>query len=344
MTATVNQAEQVRHDLVMLFTGGWRAQALYSAVKLGLPDLIASGHTTSPSMAVATGASQEGIRRLLRFLVSIAVFDGNDRTGYSNTATSQKLTNTPGSLRDMCLLYGEECYTAWGEAHGAISSLTSGFAKAFGTPFYDYLGQNADVAARFQNVMNAQNGFAIKVPEVFDFAGKSVVDVGGGGGQLLATILDQVPDARGTLFDREHMIPEARAFLHASVGADRVDLVSGDMFCEIPAGGDVYLFSRVLAGWQDDVIVKALTTCRSVMQGNTARLIIIDRLVKDEGSGVMSALWDLHLLVTIGGRHRTLESFAAVLDRSGFAIERTADLPGETTAIIAAAKAALSQT
>jgi O-methyltransferase domain/Dimerisation domain len=338
MTGTASQTEQVHHDLVTLFTGGWRAQALYTAVKLGLPDLIASGHTTSQSLAAASGARQEGIHRLLRFLVSISVFDGNDRTGYSNTATSRTLTDTPGSLRDMCLLYGEECYAAWGEAHTAIGNLTSGFAKVFGMPFYDYLSQNADVAARFQNVMNAQNGFGLKVPEVFDFAGKSVVDVGGGGGQLLATILDKVPDARGILFDRDHMIPEARAFLHANVGAERVELVAGDMFREIPGGGDVYLFSRVLAGWQDDVIVKALTMCRSVMQRNTARLIIIDRLVKDEGCGVMSALWDLHLLVTIGGRHRTLESFVAVLGRSGFIVERTADLPGETTAIVAALK------
>jgi O-methyltransferase domain/Dimerisation domain len=338
MTAVATQPEQVRDDLVTLFTGGWRAQALYTAVKLGLPDLIASGHTTSQSMATASGGSQEGIHRLLRFLVSIGVFDGTDRTGYANTAISLKLTDAPGSLRDMCILYGEECYAAWGEAHTAIGGLSSGFSKVFGVPFYDYLGQNADVAARFQSVMNAQNGFAIKVPTIFDFAGKSVVDVGGGGGQLLATILGQVPTARGILFDRDHMMPEARAYLHASVGDERVTLVSGDMFCDIPAGGDVYLFSRVLAGWQDDVIVKALTTCRASMQGTGARLIIIDRLVKDEGSGVMSALWDLHLLVTIGGRHRTLESFTAVLARSGFVVERTADLPGETTAIIAAPK------
>ena len=239
----------------------------------------------------------------------------------------------------MCLLYGEECYIAWGHAHHAISTLSSGFAEAYGESFYSYLGRNDALAKRFQHVMNAQNVFADKVAEVFDFSGKKlIVDVGGGGGELLSKVLSATPDAHGTLFDREHMIPEARQHMSATIGLDRVDFVGGDMFKEIPSGGDIYLFSRVLAGWKDDAIVEVLQNCRSAMRGSSSRLLILDRLIKDEGSTVMPALWDLHLLVTIGGRHRTIESFTDVLNKAGFEVERTANLPSETTVIVAAPK------
>lgn len=327
---------EARRHAVELITGGWRSQALYTAIKLKLPDLINAGHTTSAQLAAATGAKEDGIHRLLRLLVSLDVFEGNERTGYQNTALSDELLDDPTSLRDMCLLYGEECYNAWGHAHHAISNVASGFEQAYNQDFYEYLGDNEDVAKRFQHVMNAQNVFADKVADVFDFSGeKKVVDVGGGGGELLSKVLSATPDARGVHFDGPHMKAEARAHMAATIGEDRVDFVSGDMFKAIPEDGDVYMFSRVLAGWKDDDIVEVLKNCKKALKGATSRVIILDRLVKDEGSTVMPALWDLHLLVTIGGRHRTLESFTDVLQRAGFDVERTADLPNETTAIIA---------
>lgn len=37
----------------------------------------------------------------------------------------------------------------------------------------------------------------------------------------------------------------------------------------------------------------------------------------DENPTVLPALWDLHLLVTHGGRHRTLETYRALPARAG---------------------------
>jgi hypothetical protein len=184
--------------------------------------------------------------------------------------------------------------------------------------------------------MNAGNMFFHQVPEIFDFADKLVVDVGGGGGHLLASILAAAPDARGTLFDREHMMPAARAHLAATVGLDRVELVGGDMFVDVPAGGDVYLTCRVLAGWDDDAVVGVFENCRRAMADSSSRLLVIDRLVVDEKPTVLPALWDLHLMMTTGGRGRTLERFTELLNRAGLDVEQVAELPSETTALIAA--------
>ena len=324
------------HDVVELITGGWRAQAVYTAVRMGLPDHIEAGRTTDAELADAAGVAEEGVHRLMRLLVAMGVFDGDGRAGYRNTDVSAALLDRPESLRDMCLLYGEEFYTAWGHAYEAISTVSAGFEVAYGQPLYAYLGQDADTSDRFQRAMRAGNLFFDQVPWVFDFAGKKLVDLGGGNGHLLATILAAVPTATGTLLDREHVAPIARQNLAATVGLDRVEVVGGDMFTTVPPGGDVYVLCRVLAGWEDDAVVGLFENCRRAMAGPQSRLLILERVVTDDGSTVLPALWDLHLLMTNGGRHRTVERFTAMLNRAGLDVERVAELPMETTALIAA--------
>ncbi|WP_240139472.1 acetylserotonin O-methyltransferase [Streptomyces sp. MUM 178J] len=334
MTADVQAAAQ---QAVELITGGWRAQALHTAVKLRIPDHIEAGRVRSGELADATGAEEEGIRRLMRLLTAMGVFDGGERTGHRNTPVSRTLLDRPGSLRDMCLLYGEEFYTAWGHAPQAISTVSAGFEAAYGQPLYAYLGEHPDASDRFQRAMKAGNLFFDRVPEIFDFSGKHVVDVGGGNGQLLAAVLGAVPDARGTLLDREHVMPAARDNLAATLeDGDRVTLVGGSMFEAVPEGGDVYLLCRVLAGWDDDRLVTVFENCRRSMAGPESRLLIFERVVTDEGCTMLPALWDLHLLMTNGGRHRTVETFTRLLDRAGLDVERIAELPAETTALIAA--------
>jgi SAM-dependent methyltransferase len=326
-------------NVIELITGGWRAQAVYTAVKLGLPDHIKAGLTTSAELAAATGAKQEGVHRLLRLLVALDVFEGGESVGYRNTPVSAMLLEGPQSMRDMVLLHGEEYYTAWGEAHHAITTVSSGFEAAHDTNFYAYLGQHSGTAQRFQHALNAGNMFFHAVPDAYDFAGKRVVDVGGGGGDLLAAILGAVPDARGVLFDREHMIPEARRHLAAAVGLDRVEFAAGDMFEAVPEGGDVYILCRVLAGWEDDAVVKLFESCRRALADSSSRLLVIDRFVVEEGSSVLPALWDLHLLMITGGRHRSRDHLTALLHRAGLDVERVAELPMENAALIAAPRA-----
>ncbi|GGS56415.1 methyltransferase [Actinokineospora fastidiosa] len=320
-------------DAIEIITGGWRAQALYVAVKLGVPDHIDAGRATTAELAEATGADPEGVHRLMRLLVAMGVFAGDGESGYRNTDVARVLLDRPGTLRDMCLLYGEEFYTAWAHAEHAIRTVTAGWDVAFGEPLYTYLDSRPEAADRFQAAMKAGNLFFDYVPDVIDFAGKHVVDVGGGAGQLLGTILAAVPDARGTLIDREHVAPIAEQKL-AGLG-DRVRVVGGDMFAAVPEGGDVYLLCRVLAGWSDDAVVGLFENCRAGLSGPDARVVILERLVVDEGATVLPSLWDLHLLMTNGGRHRTLDRFVGMLERAGLVVERVADLPMETSAIIA---------
>jgi hypothetical protein len=53
---------------------------------------------------------------------------------------------------------------------------------------------------------------------------------------------------------------------------------------------------------------------------------------------VLPALWDLHLLMTTGGRHRSRGHLRTLLNHAGLDIEHGIDLPAETTALIASAR------
>ncbi|MGK5642043.1 methyltransferase [Streptomyces sp. URMC 126] len=318
---------------VDLITAAWRTQAVFAAVRIGLPDLVAAGRTDDASLARATGMDEDVVHRLMRLLVLLGVFTRDD--GYAVTDVGDLLRDRPGSLRDMCLLYGDEFYAAWGQAEDAFRTGASGFEKVHGLPLIPYLREHPEAADRFQRALRAGNFFFDSVPEEIDFsADRHIVDIAGGGGHLLSTVLRAVPRARGTLVDLAHTLPIARAHFERTVGTDRVDLVAADMFSgDLPAGADTYLLSRVLGDWEDEPCLRLLSNLHAAMSGRS-RLIVIERLTRDDGTGLLSALWDLHLHVLNGGRQRTLDATRALARRAGLDVERGVPLPSENTALI----------
>jgi hypothetical protein len=328
--------EQVAREVVDLITGAWRTQAVYTAVSLRLPEHVAAGSRTSAELAQETGSSEDGLRRLMRLLVVLGVFAGEEETGYRPTKLSGALqAGAAGSMRDMCLLYGQEFYRAWGHAQEAISTSSPSFERACGQPLGDYLKHEQGAGERFLRAMNAGNIFFEHLPRMFDFSACSlVIDVGGGSGELLSAVMQANPAVRATLVDLDHMLPIAEEHLRNTAGLDRVELVGGDIFESVPPGGDVYLLSRVLQDWDDNRCVQLLENCRRAM-GPSSRLLLVERVVRDDGSAALPLLWDLHLLIVSGGRERTLDGYAGLLAKAGLRLEETIDLPLETTALVA---------
>ncbi|MCC3769292.1 acetylserotonin O-methyltransferase [Streptomyces sp. UNOC14_S4] len=328
--------------VVDIITGTWRAQALHAAVVLRLADHVAAGHTTPSALAERTGATQDGITRLMRLLIAMGVFTGRPGT-YRPTAVSQALrTGAPGALSDMVRIYGEEFHHAWGSFVHAVVTGTSGFEEAFGRPLGAHLAADEAASAKFQRAMNAGNPFFAAVPRVFDFSRcRTVVDVAGGNGALLSAVLRAHSETRGVLFDLPHVAPTARAHLGANFTAERYDVVTGDAFEAVPPGADVYLLSRVLQDWDDGACVTLLTRCAEAMP-EASRLLVLERVVPgDEAFGaalpppVLPLLWDLHLLTMAGGGQRTLDGYRSVLTRAGLRLTAVHPLPLETSLLVA---------
>jgi hypothetical protein len=332
---TENDPARVILDTV---TGTWRAQALYAGVALRLPDHVADGHRNSADLAAKADADPDAIIRLMRLLSAIGVFGGDDHAGYELTPVSQLLrSDVPGSMRDMCLLYGEGFHRAWGSTVTAVRTGRSGFEDAFGRTLHEYLADEPGAGSKFLRAMNAGSVIFSDVPKVFDFSGcRTVTDLAGGSGTLLSTVLQAHPSLRGVLFDREHIVPIAEEHLASTLERDRYDVMSGDFFESVPAGSDVYLLSRILQDWDDSACITLLSNVRQAMTSDSARLLVLERVIPEDGSSVLPLLFDMHLLMMVGGRQRTLAGYESVLDGAGLRLESVHEMPLETTLLVAA--------
>lgn len=334
--------------VVDIITGTWQAQALYAAVAFGLADHVAAGDVTDEALAARTQASPDGIRRLMRLLTAMDVFErtpgdlngdlkGQDTGGgYRLTPAGELLrADSPQSMRDMIRIYGEEFHQAWGAVEPAVRTGTSGFQHAFGKTLHEYL-RDPQAGAKFQRAMNAGNVFFPDVLDAFDFTRcRTVVDVAGGSGMLLGTVLRAHPHLRGILFDQPHMVPVARTHLDEAIGPDRYEARAGDVFEGVPGGADVYLLSRVLQDWDDQRCTALLSHIRAALP-ESGRLLILERVIPDDGETLLPLLYDLHLLMAAGGRERDLAGYRAVLGAAGLHLESVHALSLETSLLVAA--------
>ena len=149
--------------------------------------------------------------------------EGDDRR-ISNTPLSQLLrADVPGSLRDLVLLFGDE--TSWRSWEGILHAVRTGeapFEHLYGEKFFDYLQAHPDTAAMFDRAMaSASSTTNAAVMEAYDFSGlDTLVDVAGGVGSALCSILKATPGLRGIVFDLPHVGERARTFIAAAgIGA-----------------------------------------------------------------------------------------------------------------------------
>ncbi len=327
--------------LMDLLVGYWASQAVYVAAKLGIVDELAAGPASAAQLAARTGSDEPSLTRLLRFLVELDVLAEDPAGGYRATGVGAQLaTAEQGSMRDLALLYGEEFYTGWGNLLHTVRTGENGFESAFGAAMYPYFGRTPELTAKFDRAMAASSAFFEPIPALYDFGGaKTVVDIAGGNGALLAVVLRAHPDLRGVLFDAGHVVDAARHGLAGSDVGDRVEYASGDYYQEIPAGGDVYLLSRVLHGRDDDHCLQVLARIREAVPENGA-LLIVERVVSEDGSPSLAAWFDVHMLTIAGGTERTASQYRALLERADFTLAAVEDLPLDTRLLVAVPRSA----
>jgi hypothetical protein len=152
---------------------------------------------------------------------------------------------------------------------------------------------------------------------------RTIVDVGGGNGHLLAAMLQAYPHLSGLVFDLPHSRDGALHYLATAGVADRSDFVGGDFFSTVPAGADAYLLKRIIHDWDDSRGIALLRTCRRSM-GPGSRLLIIERLMPSGNAVAPDAVFgDVAMLVHTGGRERTEAEYGALLAAADFCLVRT---------------------
>jgi ubiquinone/menaquinone biosynthesis C-methylase UbiE len=319
----MNPSNNERAILMQMLTGYWTTQILYVAAKLGIADLLEHGPKTSAELAIATGSHAPSLYRLLRALANMRVFEEDEHGSFRLTPLGHCLvSSTPGSMRARAIIGGEELYRAWGDLLYSIQTGDSAIGHVFEMPFFQYLAQNEDASANFNTMMagSAVQAAAAMIA-AYDFSwARTIVDIGGGDGTLMAAILNAHPQARGILLDSPQVANSARKRLAAAGLSERCEVVVGDFFEAVPGGGDIYLLSWIIHDWDDERSVTILKNCHRAMQPG-GKLLILEEIVPGVNETSMSKLYDLHMLVLLGvGRERTEAEYRKLLDEAGFSM------------------------
>jgi predicted O-methyltransferase YrrM len=296
------------------------------ATRLGLADQLGDTEQTALELAAQLQVDPQALQRLLRALASVGVVVSRAHERFALTPMGQCLrSDAPDSQRAWVLLESADFFQdAWASLGTAVQTGRSAAEHGLGMPFYQYMATHADAGAIFGHAMaEASQLAADAVVAAYPIApGARVVDVGGGYGTLLAAILQAHPTARGVLFDRPEVVGLAEARLQEAGVLDRCELLGGDFFAGVPAGGDIYMLSRVLMDHDDMHSMHILQNCRDAMAEN-GRLLIIQQVLPDDTAGDSSydgAMSDLNMLIMLPGCERTLAQYRALLSASGLAI------------------------
>jgi O-methyltransferase/methyltransferase family protein len=326
--------------LFQMVTGYWISQAIYVAAKLGLADLLKDGPKSCATLAAATGADEQSLLRLMRALSSVGVFarGQDDRFALSSSCESLQ-SHVPGSLRAMVLTIGEIHYQAWGNLLHSVQTGSPAFNATFGTGLFDYLQRNPEPADTFNNGMtDLSSMLAYAVLLAYDFTGvSSLIDVGGGQGKFLRTVLELNPDMKGTVFDMSCTITPAKERLNGNTCGERYSTAVGNFFDSVPEGADAYILSGVIHDWDDHHGIRILRNCRRAMAKN-GRLLLVEMVVPERDGHCFSKLLDLNMLVMTGGRERTQSEFRTLLDAAGYQLTKVVPTLAPQSVIEATAK------
>jgi hypothetical protein len=325
-----------RARLQEMITGFRLSAALGVAAELGLSDQLAAGPRTLDDLADAVSADPDTLGRLLRALATVGVYDEQDDGRWAVTELAEGLrSDVPGTLRPLArTLSSPALWAAYGHLGHSVRTGENAFEARHGTDVWTHRSRHPEENAVFNQNMTALTSVVAEgVATAYDFSGVStVVDVGGGQGQLLEAVLLRHDHLTGTVLDLEHVVAtEPRS----AELAPRWRSVSGSFFDEVPAA-DAYLVKSILHDWPDDRCVEILRTCRRSLTPDGV-VLVIERVLGRSGFEREAAFSDLNMLVMPGGRERTEAEYAALFEAAGLRLHRVIDTPSRMSVLEARA-------
>ena len=298
--------------------GGYQvSQALHVVAVLGIADELRDGARTSAELAEVVGAHEPSLYRLLRALATVGVFEEHEGRRFSLAQLGEPLrSDAPRPVGAWAEFIGRPYHwNAWGHLLHTIRTGENAMRHTLGESVWDYRARHPEESAIFDRAMVANTrSVNAAVVAAYDFGRyATIVDVGGGYGELLRAILDANPGSRGVLFDQQHVVEKADV-------PERCDVVAGSFFDAVPPGGDAYVLKSIVHDWEDEENLRILRACRDAMRPE-ARVVVVEFVVEPPNEGRDGKFMDLLMLVGPGGRERTLDEFGALFEASGLRLE-----------------------
>jgi len=312
--------------VIQIATGYIASTALYLAARLDIASRLAGGSKSVAELAAATGTREDALYRVLRLLISLGIFTESAPGQISENAASRILRkDQPDSLRGIALFWPDPFhFHAYSALHATLQDGKPGVDHAFGKPLFDYLTANPEYSAIFNDAMTTLSVPAIAAAlEAYDFSlYGTIVDVAGGHGEVLLSILKANPRAKGILAEVDHVVQGALPRIEAAGLQQRCDAVACDFFKAVPAAGDAYVMKHIIHDWDDARALLILKNIATAMGAKKGHVVLLESVIPEGPEPDFGKFLDIEMLALPGGKERTQKEFAELFAAAGFKLTR----------------------
>lgn len=303
----------------------WSNNMVRQAAEMGLADKFTDGARDADELCAEYGMHAPAFRRFLRSLTGVGVLSEVAPRRYVLTEMGQALkTGAAGAARStMICMLGEFSNSLWKDLDYSLRTGMPAFEKQYGKECFDYLYEHPALGQMFTETMVGLNGREpAAVAAAYDFSGiSSLVDVGGGSGNMLAHILARHPGVKGVLYDLPIVVAKAPPLLQGFGVSDRVAVKAGSFFESVPAGHDAYLMSHIIHDWDEQTCATILGHCREAIKPD-GKLLIVELVLPEGDEPHTGKLSDMMMLLALRGQERTASEYEALLAANGFRMTR----------------------
>jgi SAM-dependent methyltransferase len=316
----------------------WKWSALVQAARLKLGDVVPLNRPiTIDELAEKTQTHAPSLYLLFQFLAYSGIFTEVQQGLFEHNDFSHFLrSDVPFSLYYTLLMEGSSWnQDAWDSMGYSMQTGASSFSHSHGKDIWQYFASHDQEKQLFDKAtMNLSELFDQELAHAYDFSTiERVVDVGGGQGTFLYTLLETYPHLHATLLELASTMPAANNVLRTFQDTDRCTLLTGDYLEAVPAGADLYILKQVLHVWDDEQATRILQCCRKAMRPDS-RLLIAEMFpnppstnIPEKGYDPFVGFQSLQMLVLFGGRERSAEDFQKILHAAGLQCIETRRTP-----------------
>lgn len=289
-------------SIVRLSTAYWESQALLTANRIGLFDVLADGAKSADEVAGTLLLDPRSTALFLRALVGLGFLaEAEGRFANAPVAATFLVKRSPAFMGN-AIRYSDQLYATWGNLEGALRSGKPAL------PAESYLGDNQDRTRTFVKAMHERAlGVARALVSILDLTGRrSMLDVGGGPGTYSVLLTERFPGLRSEVLELPGVAAVARELVAAAGASDRVSLRDGDYHhTDFGSGKDVVLMSGMFHRETEQA-------CRSLIERAAAcldpgGLLVVSDVFTDRGGSqpTFAAMFGLNMMLTApdGGVH-----------------------------------------
>lgn len=288
--------------------------SLQAVTYFDIATTIGDSEKTATELALQTGAQEDWIYRVLKMLSLEGYFEETSERTFRNTALSTAFRrDIPNSRYPMARFFGSSYLREALCQLEAVMRSGQPAAQVLGRPpIFEYFAQHPQESAIFENAISVPADLANDaIATAYDFSHKRVLDVGGGKGNLLKTIITNHDGVQGILFDLPAVIAQASE-------SEPYEKLAGDCLKEVPGDADIILLRDVFHLLNDEQSALLCANLRRAMRKDTVVLVCEQLLASENANQALTAKIDLLMGVLFGGRQRNENGWRSLFAAAGF--------------------------